>query len=276
MLARRIIRRPDGSRSMTIFPGDGTVVIPGSHPNFDEIVEAVDAGAEIEEIEALADVATAVATKLESLSERVKVDVPNGLVYFDGDKVHDALARHILRALDEGASFQALINFWEKLAQNPQPHSRDQLYEWLDRREFTIAPDGDFFAYKGCAEENGTAVSISRGAAIVDGKPVNGAVPNPIGAVVEFPRSEVAHDPSRGCAKGLHVGDYDYASSWAHGVLLLVKVNPRDVVSVPTDSNAAKVRVCRYEVSDRFEAEAPLASSVYDEDPDDFDDSNLW
>ena len=49
-------------------------------------------------------------------------------------------------------------------------------------------------------------------------------------------------------------------------------MNPRDVVSVPTDSNAAKVRVSRYEVVETYTHERPLAAAVYDyEDPDDYD-----
>ena len=207
MFARRIRRRPDGSRSAIVFLPDGALTVPGDHPNFDEIIVAVDQGADEEAIESLADVATAVATRLEALSERVSVDVPRGIVYFDGDQIHDALARHIIRALDGGGDFEPLVKFWEKLAQNPNEHSRTQLYEWLDRRDFTIAEDGDFFAYKGCAvDASGTATSISHGKAVVDGQPVNGAVPNPIGGVVEFPRSEVDFNPSVGCSRGLHVG----------------------------------------------------------------------
>lgn len=274
--ARRAVRRPDGTATLTVFLPDGPLTVPGNHPNFEDLLEAVDAGATLDEIQALGDVATAVATKLESLSERVSVDIPNGIVYFDGDQVHDALAAHILRALEGDGDFKPLVSFWEKLAQNPNEHSREQLYEWLARNDFSIAPDGDFYAYKGCAvDDTGTAVSVNRGKAVVDGKPVNGAVPNPIGAVVEFPRSEVDFNPSVGCSRGLHVGSYAYAQGWARGVLLLAKVNPRDVVSVPTDCDYAKVRTARYEVVDTYTQAAPISAAVYDtEDPDDYRDED--
>lgn len=273
MFARRIVTRPDGERSLTVFLPQGPLVVPNGHPNFDEIVEATDSvGVTEEEIENLADVAKAVALKLESLSERVKVDAEAGIVYFDNDAVHDALARHILRTLEEGGNFYPLVRFWEKLASNPNPRSREQLFTWLDGRDFTIAPDGDFYAYKGCTlDGNNQAVSVHSGKAVVDGKPVNGPVPNPIGAVVEFPRSEVDSNPGASCSRGLHVGDFSYASGWARGVLLLAKVNPRDVVSVPSDSSAAKVRVSRYQVINTYTQEQPLSSAVYtNEDPDDY------
>ena len=72
-------------------------------------------------------------------------------------------------------------------------------------------------------------------------------------------RSEVQHDPSVGCHKGLHVGTWDYASSFGRGVVLEVEVDPRDVVSVPTDCGDAKLRCCRYRVRD--EIEAPISSA---------------
>ena len=65
-----------------------------------------------------------------------------------------------------------------------------------------------------------------------------------------MPRGEVQHDPESGCSTGLHVGTYAYAQGYARAALLTVHVNPRDVVSVPTDCDAEKMRVCRYVVSD--------------------------
>jgi hypothetical protein len=61
-------------------------------------------------------------------------------------------------------------------------------------------------------------------------------------------RSAVEHNPARACASGLHVGTWEYASSFGNGVTAVVKVNPRDVVSVPTDCNGQKMRVSRYKV----------------------------
>jgi hypothetical protein len=43
------------------------------------------------------------------------------------------------------------------------------------------------------------------------------------------------------------VGSFDHAAGYGN-TLLEVKVNPRDVVSVPSDTGGAKMRVCRYTV----------------------------
>ncbi len=63
-----------------------------------------------------------------------------------------------------------------------------------------------------------------------------------------MPRSKVDDDTSAGCSTGLHAGTYRYASGFAQGRLLTVEINPRDVVSVPTDSDYQKIRTCRYTV----------------------------
>lgn len=264
-----IVHGEDGRLTLTVFVDGVPLVVHGDHPNYEELIEAAQDGAEVEELRDLADIGRAVARKFDRLTERVSVN--GGSVFFDGDEIDNALTRHIVRCLDdpEVGDWQPLVLFMERVAQNPQPHSREQLYEWLSRRDFTITRDGCFIAYKGVREDN---TSVRRGPAVVNGEAVDGHVPNTPGAVVEIARSRVAFDPAVGCASGLHVGDYEYAHGWAQGALLRVLVDPRDVVSVPTDCNAAKMRVCRYrvvEVIDAPDTRAVAYDTSWDEDEDD-------
>lgn len=79
----------------------------------------------------------------------------------------------------------------------------------------------------------------------------------------------------------VHVGALDYIKSYGHqgDVVLLVKVNPRDAVSVPSDHNAQKLRVCRYEVlsvyeggSDLLGEKVELDRACYSDDGSEYDD----
>ena len=82
-----------------------------------------------------------------------------------------------------------------------------------------------------------------------------------------MPRGDVEHDPGVGCHVGLHAGTWDYASSFAQGAVLTVEINPRDVVSVPTDCQDQKMRVCRYTVTGITEQElGSFVADEYDED----------
>ena len=272
----------DEGKVITVFvPGRDPQVAFEDHPNFNAILEGALAGDE--SVLDLFDVATTAADRFEGLSERVSV--ANGRVYLDGDEVHNSLTTQIIRFIDEGRNFQPLVEFFENVQSNPNEHSKEQLYGWLDARDFTINEDGMIVGYKG-VYANGDGFTSTHSGPESDGVRVNGEsrsgrIYQEIGDVVEMPRANVHHDPASGCSTGLHVADFYYAKSYGN-VVLEVVVNPRDVVSVPTETNWNKVRVCRYVVSGVVDApytdalkEDTYLSDVYPEDDygDEDDDS---
>lgn len=264
-----LIGNEDGDSNIVVFvPGAAPQVAHSSHPNFDRIVAGAVAGDD--SIVALFDIAATVTQKFQKLSERISTK--NGRLYLDNEEVNNALTAQVLRFLDEGVNdWLPLVKFFENVQANPNEHSREQLYAWLDAGAFTIDQDGMIVGYKGVQIEgpDGNYVSINRGRAIVDGNIYEGNIPNHIGAVVEMPRGEVQHDPSVGCHTGLHVGTYEYANGFARGALLEVQVHPRDVVSVPTDCSAQKMRTCRYVVIDVIDQPYTTAVKPYDYEDDD-------
>lgn len=249
-------------------------VAHSTQPNFEEIKALlVDGAGEVEDTDALRDLfdpSKRAAEIFEALGDRVSVK--GGVIYLDGDAVHNSLSDQVIRFMREGVEgWQPLVKFFEKVQSNPNEHSREQLYSWLTSNEFSIADDGDIVGYRGVSKDDeGRYWAGHRGQAIVNGVPVNGAVENPVGGVVEMARSEVNHDPTTGCSTGLHVSNYAYAQSYGSSTLE-VRVNPRDVVSVPTESGWQKVRVCRFTVVD--EVEAPHGSAVvFNASASDFDE----
>lgn len=237
------IAEVDGRRAVTVFYDGEVFQASDDRPDFDALVEKARAGdASVLE---MFDPATTITKRFVRLTDRVTLR--NGQVCFDGDPLDDSVTKAIVSAIEEGTDDWApLVNFIEKLYQNPNEHSRKQLYRWLATHKFTIAADGDVLGYKQVRMDG---LSQHSGFAIVDDVEVNGNVPNKVGSIIEMPRSKVTFDPSVGCSYGLHVGTWDYASTFmSGGQMLLIKFNPRDVVSVPTDSSDQKVRVCRYRV----------------------------
>lgn len=237
-----LVEREGGSNITVVVDGDMKVA-DDTHPLWDEI--KAKAVALDESVIDLFDASTRVAERFERLSERVTV--AHSRIYVDGDEIEDAFADQIVRFMDEDLDdWKPLVKFLEKVYTNTEAHTRENLSRWLTATGgFTITEEGNIVGYKGLTAEFG---SIHRGPAIVDGKAVNGSVPNQPGSIIEMKRSEVQHDPRVGCSVGLHVGTWDYASSFGRGVVVEVEVNPRDVVSVPTDCNGQKMRVSRYTV----------------------------
>lgn len=225
------------------------------HPHWSAILAGLRSGDP--RVWALFDVATAVMSHFEAITDRVSYDGHN--VLWDGDPVHSVLAEQLERAIRDGNpdNYRALALFWEKLESNPSDHSRKQAYDWLAAHKFQITPEGDIVGFKGVHRVGddtytSTARSQVRGkpSAYVNGKPQPEleVVTQKIGDIVTMPRSEVVHDPRESCRRGLHVATRGYAKSF--GVAILeVHVNPRDIVSVPTDGSGEKVRACRYEVA---------------------------
>ena len=276
MLQFTLIGNEDGDENVVVFvPGRTPMVADSSHPYFEQIVSGAREGDE--SVLDLFDLAKAAESKFrEALSERVSVK--NGVVFIDGDEADSSITRQIVRFIEDGVDgWEPLVAFIENVLANPQEHSRTMLYDWLaaNSEGFSIDTDGFIVGYKGVQPDgNGGYKSIHSGRAIVNGTEVSGQIGQTVGDVVEMPRSGVQFDPAVGCHTGLHVGTWDYASSFAQGALLIVRVNPRDVVSVPTDCGAQKMRTCRYEVVGLVpqDVTAPIgAALVYDYEADD-----LW
>ena len=243
-------------RTLSVFYSNGDqATIPESHGRYAELQDLCLSGAGDDEVRELVDIMLAIANKMSDLSERIAYR--KGRITFDGDPVRGELV-DIIRDAYEQDRFEfikPLVNFLEKVYTNPGIRSVDDLYRWISNKELTITEDGDFLAYKGCDVVDGVRYSRSEGTAFVDGVEVSGRIPNPDGAVVSMPRSEVDDGGYSHCSTGLHAAIHSFASNFAgwNGEVILIKVNPRDVVSVPYDASSQKLRVCRYTVLHKVE-----------------------
>ena len=174
-------------------------------------------------------------------------------IYIDGEPIYGSLCRQIQSMHDEGLPLDPMVNFVRKMRENPSYRIRNQLWGFIEACQeeggFTIAEDGDIMAYKVVSSDFKDKHT--------------GTFDNSIGAVVEMPRSEVDDDPNNTCSSGLHFCAYSYVNSFSSigDRLVLVKINPADVVSIPKDYGNAKARCCRYKVVS--EINAPLKKTVW-------------
>ena len=175
-------------------------------------------------------------------------------VSYDGETLPDILADKVRAIAAEGLPVKLFANFWENLNNNPSASSVRELYDFLAYKELPITEDGFFIAYKGVAS-NGLSVCGNTKTKVLQGiVDDNGKIQNNVGDTIEVKRWDVDDNRDNGCSFGLHVGSMDYATTWGEKTLV-VKVNPADVVSVPTDCGCQKCRVSKYEVIDSYENE---------------------
>ena len=182
------------------------------------------------------------------------VTVVDGEVTFNDMAIHGAIADILLTLVEEGFDIKPWANFLENLMENPSYSSRKQLYGFLEKYKAPITEDGCFIAFKGVREDYTDYHT--------------GTFNNMVGSVVEMDRFAVDDDPNRTCSSGLHVCAAEYLDGgmFNGGRIMVVKVNPRDVVSIPTDYEFSKMRLCKYEVvaeTEMSQLENQWASPVY-------------
>lgn len=250
-----------------IVDGEPTT-LASTHLNFQKILTCLKLK-DYDAIPKLLDVAKAIVDHSKGL-----VTITNGIVFYAGTAMHNALTDRMLKMVGLGVDIKHMALFLDNLMKNPSYRSVEQLYNFMEACDMPITEDGCLLAYRSVNNDywdthtGKTSLSLppdkvnNVSGVIWDstGKVCNGVfverffVRNGVKTlltdegtcVVSMERNLVDDNPDQTCSKGLHVCSQKYGMYGKR--LLLVKVNPADVVSVPKDYNQAKMRVCRYEV----------------------------
>ena len=207
--------------------------ISKTHITYEKVVEAIKAGdwAKVKDIVEPKQVILDFALGF--------VKIKGETLYWKGKEMHNAIATRMIQMLKEGFSVEPLVFFMENLMDNPSYRSVTELYGFLEKNNLPITPDGHFLAYKKVRND-----FLDIHSATMDNSP---------GKIVEMARNEVDDVAGNTCSNGLHFCSESYLPHFGSGTsrddrVVIVKINPRDVVSIPTDYNNAKGRACRYEV----------------------------
>jgi len=178
------------------------------------------------------------------------VSIQGETLFWKGKELNTGLSVRMIQMLQEGFPIEPMVNFMDNLYQNPSHRAVTELYGFLEKNALPITPDGHFLAYKK-VRHNYLDVH-------------SGTMDNSVGQIVEMERHEVNDNKDQTCSTGLHFCGMSYLSHFGGERTVIVKINPRDVVSIPSDYNNAKGRACRYEVIGELnvEPEDAFTSSV--------------
>lgn len=236
-----------GKSFVTLMVNGRTETITDSHPNYDAIREAVKVK-DMDLVESLVDVAKTVTSWMSG-----KIKIENGQVFYGNQVLHGALVNRILDMIEDGFDATPMITFLDNLMQNPSKRAVDELYGFLECTSLPITEDGHFLAYKKVRDDYKDYFS--------------GTMDNSVGQVLEMVRNSVDEDKDRTCSAGLHFCSMSYLKHYyaGQGHVMILKINPRDVVAIPSDYNNAKGRACRYEIIGEHtsEIEEAFDKSVY-------------
>jgi len=160
-------------------------------------------------------------------------------LYYNGELISHSIIERLFMFYEEGFPIVNLLRFMDRLMLNPSKRSVDQLYRFIESCNLPITESGHFLAYKVVTSDYKDIRTKT-----FDNSP---------GKEVSMPRNQVLDDPNVTCASGLHAASKDYLSYYGNchngdNRVVVVMIDPADVVSVPIDHNNSKLRVCRYVV----------------------------
>jgi len=162
------------------------------------------------------------------------VEIQGETLFWKGKELNTGLSVRMIQMLQEGFPIEPMVNFMENLYKNPSKRAVTELYGFLEKGNLPITPDGHFLAYK---KVRANYMDVH-----------SGTFDNSVGQIVEMERHDVDDNKDNTCSTGLHFCSMSYLSSFGGERTVIVKINPADVVSIPSDYNDAKGRTCRYEV----------------------------
>lgn len=218
--------------TISMFPaGAAPITIHSDHMNFVAVREALVEG---RYEDALA--SASVAAFINKISAGA-VTVDDGGVTFNGTPINNYLTNKMLQFFREGMDITHFCKFLDNIMANPSMTSREELYLFLEAADLPITEDGCFLAYKAVRSD------------FMDKH--SGKFLNAPGCILSMPRRDVDDNRDRTCSYGFHAAAYTYARDFLGSSgdrMVTVKINPADVVSVPSDYGNQKLRTCKYEV----------------------------
>jgi len=218
------------ANSIILMKDGRTQVVNDEHPNYRAIREAMKTR-DYDTVESLMDVAGAL-TKY----AKGKIRIENGKVFYGDHEIKNSVVTRIFAMQAEGFDIGPMIAFLENLMANPSKTAVDELYLFLEATSLPITEDGHFLAYKKVRDDYKDFYT--------------GKFDHAVGTVLEVPRNTVDENRNNTCSHGLHFCSLSYLPHYhgGRGKVMILKINPADVVTIPSDYNNAKGRAFRYTV----------------------------
>jgi DNA-binding transcriptional regulator YiaG len=199
-----------------------------THPTFKPLVRALKRK-DWKRVPKLISTAALIADKSQG-----SVEVKKGGVYYKGTLIDNSLTTRILQIIKEGKPVSAMLKFMDNLYQNPEQFAIGELYDWLAGCKLPITDRGTFMAYKRVRSDYKDCYT--------------GTIDNSVGQVIFMKRTDVCKDRQQTCERGLHFCSIAYLPNYPGDKIMMVEINPKDVVSIPVDYDFSKGRTWLYEV----------------------------
>jgi len=254
-----------------------------AHPNFLEIKQAIKVG-DWEAIPNLVSMVEAVKKYIEAQldgqdeNSLLKLDVEAQAIKYNGIELHNVLVEKIFDMMGSGFNIKPMRLLLQNVMENSSNRAIEELYTFMQFAKMPITEDGHIIAYKRVCDNYTdvyTGQVLNKPAELLTDEEkakmpyttetqVTVQLEDGI-TTVTMPRNMVDDRSDHTCSRGLHFCSHDYLKNFTGERLIIIKINPRDVVSIPVDYNNTKGRACRYQVI------GEIASEYREQIVDEFD-----
>lgn len=235
--------------SIVVHYNDGeTFILDSTHDEYDSAKDLIMNGKVEDFKKLLIDIMDAIANM-----SKEEFYIDNDTLYYLGVPIKSSVGKLYVQKHNEGNGIEAIQAFIRNVQANPYKQSKasvEELYDFLSNTGMPLTADGCFLAYKYVKKDYKDSHTGTVEHVIGESLPVLG-------------EGEFDPDRNQTCSKGYHFCAYKYLGSYNKSNyfrLLLVKVNPKDVVAIPTDYNNMKGRAVTYEILDEIIECTPIKS----------------
>jgi len=237
--------------AITVVVGNRPKVVTSRATNYAALADALRQPVhDVDLIAELADISTFIARVTHG-----DVQIADGNVRWRGEAVKNVVAERLIDLLKGGHDLTSLANFLGRLMLNPLQSTRDELFLWLESGNQPITPEGMILAFKKVREDYRDMHS--------------GSIDNSVGQQPTMPREQVDADRNRECSVGLHFCSFGYLAHFGSNGrgehIMIVLVDPADVVAIPKNYNNQKGRTWTYKVIG--EVETANAGTFFQDSP---------
>ncbi|USM11541.1 protein rIIB [Citromicrobium phage vB_CbaS-RXM] len=252
-----------GASTITVFLDGQIHTVEESHVNYQPLLAELRKEPEDRNLDAIRPLVSI--KKMIEAQTFGEVQITEDAVMYRGNRVARYMETRMLEVMQQGIGIEPWVYFIENLYKNPSQDAIAELYEWLEKARLPLTPDGCFIAFKKVRDSYMDCHT--------------GKFENRIGNILEMPRDLCDPNRSNDCSRGFHFASVGYLKHFGGQRVMAVKINPRDVVSIPRDYHTTKGRCSRYTVVAELQSENAAANgawakkSVVDlEDPQEFPD----
>lgn len=234
--------------SLSVRLGSKLYVIDKSNANYTVVLKELkksNAKRDIKKLRRLVSIKSALRSYTHGL-----IKIRKGVLTYNNKVLNDSLSERILSLFKSGDDFKPFVLFLENVRKNPTKWAKETVFDFLRSKNMPLTRDGCFIAYK-TIQNNWTDW-------------YTGTKLNTIGKTLKIRRKDVEENTLKDCGFGFHVGNLQYVNSFhsGEGRIILVKIDPRYVVSVPSDAAANKIRVCQYTIIKEYDGKL-ITSEIY-------------